>query len=53
MMLLIEQLLPILEEASQILLQEYQNYSADMNLRFKKHDDSPVTQADLKVNRFY
>ena len=26
---LIEQLLPILEEASQILLQEYQNYSAD------------------------
>ena len=28
MMLLIEQLLPILEEASQILLQEYQNYSA-------------------------
>ncbi|VDA20739.1 3'(2'),5'-bisphosphate nucleotidase CysQ [Acinetobacter baumannii] len=50
---LIEQLLPILEEASQILLQEYQNYSAGYEFTIQeKHDDSPVTQADLKVNRF-
>ena len=48
---LINQLLPILEQASQILLEEYQNYAAGLRL-FKKQDDSPVTQADLKVNRF-
>jgi len=50
---LIEQLLQILEEASQILLQEYQNYSAGYEFTIQeKHDDSPVTQADLKENRF-
>jgi len=50
---LIEQLLPILEEASQILLQEYQSYSAGYEFTIQeKHDDSPVTQADLKVNSF-
>nr|MBD0118103.1 3'(2'),5'-bisphosphate nucleotidase CysQ [Acinetobacter baumannii] len=39
---LIEQLLPILEEASQILLQEYQNYSAGYEFTIEeKHDDSP------------
>ncbi len=50
---LIEQLLPILEEASEILLKEYQNYSAGYEFNIQeKHDDSPVTQADLKVNQF-
>ncbi|OTU41084.1 3'(2'),5'-bisphosphate nucleotidase CysQ [Acinetobacter pittii] len=50
---LINQLLPILEQASQILLEEYQNYSAGYEFTIhEKQDDSPVTQADLKVNRF-
>ena len=50
---LINQLLPILEQASQILLEEYQNYAAGYEFTIhEKQDDSPVTQADLKVNRF-
>ncbi len=46
-------LLPILANASQILLEEYQNYCAgrDFNID-EKEDHSPVTQADLKVNRY-
>ncbi|MCH7312519.1 3'(2'),5'-bisphosphate nucleotidase CysQ [Acinetobacter sp. ANC 4805] len=46
-------LVPIMAQATQILLEEYQNYCAggDFNIQ-EKSDDSPVTQADLKVNRF-
>ena len=39
-------------QASQILLEEYQNIVRVVSLIFRKKDDSPVTQADLKVNRF-
>lgn len=47
------QLVPVMAQASQILLEEYQNYCAggEFNIQ-EKIDDSPVTQADLKVNRF-
>ena len=46
-------LVPIMAQASQILLEEYQNYCAggEFNIQ-EKSDDSPVTQADLKVNHF-
>ena len=49
----ISKLVPIMAQATQILLEEYQNYCAggEFNIQ-EKSDDSPVTQADLKVNRF-
>ncbi|UTO18316.1 3'(2'),5'-bisphosphate nucleotidase CysQ [Acinetobacter sp. Z1] len=50
---LISQLLPIMVQASQILLEEYQSYCAGCEFNIQeKSDDSPVTQADLKVNHF-
>ncbi|MGL5403981.1 MAG: 3'(2'),5'-bisphosphate nucleotidase CysQ, partial [Acinetobacter sp.] len=50
---LIMQLVPIMAQASQILLEEYQSYctGCEFNIQ-EKSDDSPVTQADLKVNHF-
>lgn len=46
-------LLPILQQAGQILLEEYQAYCAGQDFDIdEKHDQSPVTQADLKVNAF-
>ena len=50
---LISQLVPIMAQASQILLEEYQSYCAGCEFNIQeKSDDSPVTQADLKVNHF-
>ncbi|OTG66332.1 3'(2'),5'-bisphosphate nucleotidase CysQ family protein [Acinetobacter silvestris] len=47
------QLVPILAQASQILLNEYQNYCAGSEFDIHQKDDhSPVTQADLKVNTY-
>lgn len=46
-------LVPILANASKILLQEYQNYCAGYEFKIlEKPDHSPVTQADLKVNQY-
>lgn len=46
-------LVPILAVASQILLEEYQNYCAGRDFKINEKDDhSPVTQADLKVNQY-
>ena len=46
-------LVPILATASQILLEEYQNYCAGSEFKIdKKSDHSPVTQADLRVNQY-
>lgn len=46
-------LVPILAHASHILLEEYQNYCAGREFKIdEKEDHSPVTQADLKVNRY-
>jgi 3'(2'), 5'-bisphosphate nucleotidase len=46
-------LLPMLEQAGQTLLEEYEGYCAgnDFNIN-KKIDQSPVTQADLKINHY-
>jgi 3'(2'), 5'-bisphosphate nucleotidase len=50
---LIMQLLPVLQQASQILLEEYQSYCAGSEFNIhQKSDESPVTQADLRVNLF-
>ena len=50
---LISQLVLIMAQASQILLEEYQSYCAGCEFNIQeKSDDSPVTQADLKVNHF-
>ncbi|WP_151980695.1 3'(2'),5'-bisphosphate nucleotidase CysQ family protein [Acinetobacter guerrae] len=50
---LITQLLPVLQQASQILFEEYQSYTAGSEFNIhQKSDQSPVTQADLKVNDF-
>lgn len=50
---LIVQLIPVLVHASQILLSEYQHYIAGKAFSIEhKSDQSPVTQADLKVNAF-
>ena len=50
---LISQLVPIMAQASQILLEEYQSYCAGCEFNIQeKSDDSPVTQADLKINSF-
>ena len=47
------QLIPILIQASQMLLVEYQNYCAGQVFSIdQKADHSPVTQADLKVNTY-
>ena len=47
------QLIPILTQASQMLLVEYQNYCAGQVFSIdQKADHSPVTQADLKVNTY-
>ena len=49
----IQRLIPILAVASQILLEEYQNYCAGSEFKIdEKPDHSPVTQADLKVNQY-
>ncbi len=46
-------LLPVLQQAGQILLDEYQAYCAGQDFDIdEKHDQSPVTQADLKVNAY-
>lgn len=46
-------LVPIMASASQILLEEYQNYCAGREFKInEKKDHSPVTQADLKVNQY-
>jgi 3'(2'), 5'-bisphosphate nucleotidase len=46
-------LVPILAVASQLLLEEYQNYCAGHAFKINEKDDhSPVTQADLKVNQY-
>ena len=46
-------LVPILAVASNILLEEYQNYCAGREFKINEKDDhSPVTQADLKVNQY-
>lgn len=50
---LINQLLPVLEQASDLLNVEYENYISGNHLDIqKKLDESPVTQADLKINQF-
>ena len=50
---LINQLLPVLEQASDLLNVEYENYVSGNHLDIqKKLDESPVTQADLKINQF-
>lgn len=46
-------LLPILQHAGEMLLAEYQAYCAGLDFDIdEKHDQSPVTQADLKVNAY-
>lgn len=46
-------LVPILAVASQILLEEYQNYCKGREFKInEKADHSPVTQADLRVNQY-
>ena len=47
------QLTPILQEANRMLREEYQDYvdGSEFNIE-KKQDDSPVTQADLRVNAY-
>lgn len=46
-------LVPILAAASQLLFDEYQTYCAGYAFDIEsKPDDSPVTQADLKVNQY-
>ncbi len=50
---LIQQLVPIVTQACEILRAEYQAYVAgdDFSIE-KKTDDSPVTQADYRVNQY-
>lgn len=46
-------LVPLLATASQLLFDEYQSYCAGYAFDIEsKPDDSPVTQADLKVNQY-
>lgn len=46
-------IVPIMRAASQILFDEYQHYCAGKAFDIEsKHDQSPVTQADLKVNQY-
>ena len=50
---LISQLIPIIDQASHILRHEYEHYVAGNSFDIiTKHDNSPVTQADFKVNQF-
>ena len=50
---LIDQLLPIMTQACAILREEYQNYCAGQAFDVEhKSDDSPVTQADFRVNHY-
>ena len=46
-------LIPLLRQASQILVDEYNQYISGQKFDIeKKSDNSPVTQADYKVNQF-
>lgn len=46
-------ILPILTQASNVLKQEYQNYCAGGSFNIeRKGDESPVTQADHRVNSY-
>ena len=48
------QLVPILTQACEILREEYQQYCAGLAFNIeKKQDESPVTQADYRVNSFF
>ncbi|USE81978.1 3'(2'),5'-bisphosphate nucleotidase CysQ family protein [Acinetobacter tibetensis] len=50
---MILQLVPIVTQACEILREEYQRYCAGEQFDItKKHDDSPVTQADFRVNQY-
>ena len=50
---LILQLLPIVTQACEILRAEYRHYCAGDSFAIeRKADDSPVTQADFKVNQY-
>ena len=50
---LILQLLPIVQQACEILNQEFQDYCSGTAFDVeKKTDDSPVTQADYRVNYY-
>lgn len=47
------EIVPIMQQASQILFDEYQHYCAGKAFDVEsKQDQSPVTQADMKVNQF-
>ena len=50
---LIEQLLPVMVQACDILNQEFQQYCSGATFGVeKKNDNSPVTQADYRVNHY-
>lgn len=50
---MILQLVPIVTQACEILREEYQRYCAGEQFDItQKHDDSPVTQADFRVNQY-
>lgn len=50
---LIEQLLPVMVQACDILNQEFQQYCSGETFDVeKKNDNSPVTQADYRVNHY-
>ncbi|MQW91581.1 3'(2'),5'-bisphosphate nucleotidase CysQ [Acinetobacter wanghuae] len=50
---MILQFVPILTQACEILREEYQRYCSGEAFNIeKKNDDSPVTQADYRVNRY-
>ena len=50
---LILQLLPIMQQACEILNQEFQDYCSGATFDVeKKIDESPVTQADYRVNYY-
>src|SRR5690606_41533115 len=50
---MILQLVPILTQACEILREEYQLYCSGAAFDIvKKSDDSPVTQADFRVNKY-
>ncbi|NLN59027.1 MULTISPECIES: 3'(2'),5'-bisphosphate nucleotidase CysQ [unclassified Acinetobacter] len=50
---LIEQLLPVMVQACDILNQEFQQYCSGATFDVeKKNDNSPVTQADYRVNHY-
>lgn len=50
---LVHAVVQILQQASEIIRQEYLNFCQGEKFHVQtKHDDSPVTQADLKANQF-